>query len=149
MTSLYRHFSADGELLYVGVSLNTVARLVAHQHRSEWFDKIASITIEKFESRDAAEAAEITAINAEAPKFNRRHIVREKVEAIKQRRPGRSKFNPSHAKDEKIGALYHFIPHTLAYVLKRAGEIMGHDVARHQLSHRYGRRNGKRQESSG
>ena len=147
MTSLYRHFSADGELLYVGVSLNTVARLVAHQHRSEWFDKIASITIEKFESRDAAEAAETAAIKAEAPKFNRRHVAERTATVIKppkHKRLFRSKFNPRPAQDDKISALYHNIAHTLAYVLKRAGEIMGHDVKRHQLSHRYKRRNGKR-----
>ena len=148
MTSLYRHFNAEGGLLYVGISLNTIARLVAHQKSSEWFGDIASITIEKFEDRDTADAAEITAIKAEAPKFNRRHVAERTATVIKppkRKRLGRPpKFNPTRIQDDKIRALYYFIPHTLAYVLKRAGEIMGHDVKRHQLSHRYGRRNGER-----
>ncbi len=148
MTDLYRHFSDKGDLLYVGISLNTVARLVAHQNSSEWFGDIASITIEKFGSRDAAEAAEIIAIKAEAPRFNYQHAAEQAATVIKppkRKRLGRPpKFNPSPAQDDKISALYYFIPHTLAYVLKRSGEIMGHDVKRHQLSHRYGRRNGKR-----
>ena len=65
----------------------------------------------------------------------------EKVAGI---RGAPSKFNPDPTQDDQIKTLWHSIPHTLAYVLKRAGEIMGHDVKRHQLSHRYGRRNGKR-----
>ena len=148
MTELYRHFNAEGELLYVGISLNTVARLVAHQNSSEWFGDIASITIEKVENRDAAETAEIAAIKAEAPKSNCRHAAEQAATVIKppkRKRLGRPpKFNPTRIQDDKIRALYYFIPHTLAYVLKRAGEIMGHDVKRHQLSHRYKRRNGKR-----
>ena len=72
-TELYRHFNAKGELLYVGISLSTVARLVAHRHSSGWFDEIATIAVERFESRDDAESAEISAIKIEAPKFNRLH----------------------------------------------------------------------------
>ena len=53
-------------------------------------------------------------------------------------------FTPDSTQDDQIKALWHSTPHALAYVLKRAGEIMGHDVKRHQLSHRYKRRNGKR-----
>ncbi len=53
-------------------------------------------------------------------------------------------FTPDSTQDDQIRTLWNSIPHTLAYVLKRSGEIMGHDVKRHQLSHRYGRRNGKR-----
>ncbi len=53
-------------------------------------------------------------------------------------------FTPDITQDDQIRTLWNSVPHTLAYVLKRAGEIMGHDVKRHQLSHRYGRRNGKR-----
>ncbi len=65
----------------------------------------------------------------------------EKV-AGKRGRP--ATFTPDSTQDDQIRTLWHSTPHTLAYVLKRAGEIMGHDVKRHQLSHRYKRRNGKR-----
>ncbi len=53
-------------------------------------------------------------------------------------------FTPDSTQDDQIRTLWHSTPHTLSYVLKRAGEVMGYDVKRHQLSHRYGRRNGKR-----
>ena len=45
---LYRHFDCDGVLLYVGISLSTVARLCEHKHSSKWYaprfdrDKILS-----------------------------------------------------------------------------------------------------------
>jgi hypothetical protein len=42
-TSLYRHFDADGVLLYVGVSLWAVSRLTQHRHGSRWFHKIANV----------------------------------------------------------------------------------------------------------
>ncbi len=67
----------------------------------------------------------------------------EKVEGMRGRP---SKFNPDPTQDDQIRTLWHTRAYTLAYVLKRAGEIMGHSVERHQLSHRYGRRNGKRKE---
>ena len=64
------------------------------------------------------------------------------VEPAKRGRP--TAFNPDGNQDDLMLALWRDRAYTLAYVLKRAGEIMGYAVARHQLSHRYGRRNGKR-----
>jgi excinuclease UvrABC nuclease subunit len=49
---LYRHFDANGTLLYVGMSLN------------------AFITIEKFETKDQLIEAEMQAIKTESPKYN-------------------------------------------------------------------------------
>jgi len=42
---LYRHFDAQGNLLYVGISRNAAARLRGHKIAS-WYDDISSITIE-------------------------------------------------------------------------------------------------------
>ena len=39
---MYRHFGADGSLLYIGISLNALNRLRQHQS-SRWFDKIARV----------------------------------------------------------------------------------------------------------
>ena len=69
----------------------------------------------------------------------------EKVEGMRGRP---RKFNPDPNQDDQIRTLWHERAYTLAYVLKRSGEIMGHDVERHQLSHKYKRRNGKRREPS-
>lgn len=67
---LYRHFNASGDLLYVGVSLSTVARLKQHRTNSNWFELIDRITIERFKSRDQALEAERKAIETETPLHN-------------------------------------------------------------------------------
>jgi hypothetical protein len=40
---LYRHFAADGSLLYVGISMCAINRLSQHEERSHWFDQIATV----------------------------------------------------------------------------------------------------------
>lgn len=69
-TSLYRHFDASGGLLYVGISLNPVARLIQHSSGAHWFSDIVNISIEYFDTRGEAEVAERIAINSEKPKHN-------------------------------------------------------------------------------
>jgi len=68
--ALYRHFDSGGKLLYVGISLRMIRRLVEHRDRSEWYQSIAKITVEWFPSRQAAYEAETVAIRDEAPSFN-------------------------------------------------------------------------------
>lgn len=72
-TALYRHFDADGILLYVGISATPAYRLSQHIDR-EWFNDIRRVEIEMFPSREEAIAAEITAIKTEAPRFNSRYV---------------------------------------------------------------------------
>jgi hypothetical protein len=69
-TALYRHFSSDGDLLYVGVSCNPIQRLSQHIAKSDWWNEIATVTIEKFETRALARAAEVEAIRSERPMLN-------------------------------------------------------------------------------
>lgn len=69
-TALYRHFGADGVLLYVGISLNAIARQAAHAMQAHWHQDIARISIEWFESREAALAEELRAIRSEKPRHN-------------------------------------------------------------------------------
>lgn len=68
---LYRHFDKEGDLLYVGISIDPVARLVNHTSKSKWKDEIATITIERFESQHDAMNAEYRAIVDEKPRHNR------------------------------------------------------------------------------
>lgn len=70
ITHLYRHFDASGKLLYVGISLNVLGRLHQHRNLSPWFDRIASVTVEKFGTREGAIEAERRAINDENPEYN-------------------------------------------------------------------------------
>lgn len=68
--SLYRHFDVEGALLYVGISVSWPARTKAHAGGSRWFDLVAKVEIERFETREAALDAERKAIKAEKPRFN-------------------------------------------------------------------------------
>jgi hypothetical protein len=70
ITCLYRHFSSDGRLLYVGVAIDAIRRLAKHRHESQWFDQIATVTIERYPSRTAALKAERLAIEDEKPAYN-------------------------------------------------------------------------------
>jgi hypothetical protein len=67
---LYRHFDANGKLLYVGISLSAIIRLAQHKSCSVWFDKIARVEIEFLPTRTAAVSAERLAIQNEKPKHN-------------------------------------------------------------------------------
>lgn len=71
MTELYRHYNNAGQLLYVGVSLSTIARLIEHKTTAPWFKQITRVTIERFPTRIAAERAEIIAIRDEQPQWNK------------------------------------------------------------------------------
>ena len=75
-TALYRHFDAEGILLYIGIALSPVQRLRKHRDESTWFDRIASITIERFPTREEAKQAESVAIKSERPLFNIAHVQR-------------------------------------------------------------------------
>lgn len=70
--ALYRHFSANGALLYVGQSVCPLHR--QNQHRcSPWFVEIARIEIERFPTRDELDGAEKAAIKRERPLYNVTH----------------------------------------------------------------------------
>lgn len=72
MAELYRHFDADGNLLYIGASLRSLSRLAEH-NSAPWFDAIASVTVEKFKTRKDALQAERQAIVQENPRHNIKH----------------------------------------------------------------------------
>ncbi len=71
-TELYRCFDAEWKLLYVGISLSAIGRLVEHRRQAKWFDRrIRHIEVEWFPTRVAALIAERTAIQTEAPEYNK------------------------------------------------------------------------------
>lgn len=67
---LYRHYGADNDLLYVGVSLSATHRLSQHKDHARWFADIVRVEIEHHPSREEALAAERHAIETEKPKHN-------------------------------------------------------------------------------
>jgi len=80
-TDLYRYFDDKGALLYVGISLNTVARAIQHK-KAEWFPKFRKITREIYASREDALEAERLAIQNEKPIYNKSH----NLEVMSQRK---------------------------------------------------------------
>lgn len=75
-TQLYRHFNKYGDLLYVGISLSAVGRLMQHRDLAHWYFDIQRIEIETFETREDALIAEEKAIKTEKPAHNIRHSIR-------------------------------------------------------------------------
>jgi hypothetical protein len=69
---LYRYFDKDERLLYVGISFNAFKRMGGHNEKP-WFTQISSMTVERFESRELALAAELRAIRTEKPIHNIAH----------------------------------------------------------------------------
>jgi len=68
---LYRHYDKEGKLLYVGKSTNFSSRLCVHKSKSDWFDDIYSIIIEKFQNGNNLALAEMEAIKMENPINNK------------------------------------------------------------------------------
>lgn len=68
--SVYRCFSASGELLYVGCAINTIKRAHEHECSSSWFAEVARIDVAHFTNRRDALGAERDAIASERPKYN-------------------------------------------------------------------------------
>lgn len=69
-TAVYRHYDADGALLYVGLSRNPLKRWGQHKALALWFYDISRIEIQWFDSREDASDAEIRAVKSERPIFN-------------------------------------------------------------------------------
>ena len=70
-TALYRHFDADGTLLYVGISNTVFQRTATHLHTAEWAAQIDTIKVQWFDTRDEAAQVEAEAVVSERPLFNR------------------------------------------------------------------------------
>lgn len=76
---VYRMYSADGDLLYIGATTNLVNRLRSHfagWPASPWTALVDRWTWECFDNELDAFRAEALAIAAEAPRFNTQHKVR-------------------------------------------------------------------------
>ena len=70
--SLYRLFSADDVLLYVGISANPLGRFVGHKSKPQ-ITSVRVIEVEWFDCVETAEIAEALAIRNERPLWNKVH----------------------------------------------------------------------------
>ncbi len=71
---LYRFFDADGELLYIGRSVDVWRRLQDHCNGSRFYGEAASVTLQRgFACEKDLCAAEVEAIRIEKPRYNIAH----------------------------------------------------------------------------
>lgn len=70
LTSVYRMYDSDGELLYVGMTMDLAERTRKHKAAAPWWKFVARVDVEHFDSRERAAAAERAAIDGEAPMYN-------------------------------------------------------------------------------
>lgn len=72
MTShvLYRMMDENENLLYVGISMASMQRMLQHRATKVWFHKVVHVRFEHFKTREAAMAAEHLAIATEGPRYN-------------------------------------------------------------------------------
>jgi hypothetical protein len=67
--SLYRQWRG-AELLYIGITSVGMGRQRGHAASSSWWAEVTSVTVEHYDTIDAARDAERRAIKAEAPLYN-------------------------------------------------------------------------------
>jgi predicted GIY-YIG superfamily endonuclease len=70
---LYRFYSATGQLLYVGITMNPPQRFKNHRESKVWWDQVSGITVETYGRRSELEQAERRAIQVEKPLHNVAH----------------------------------------------------------------------------
>jgi len=68
--ALYRFFDDQGDLLYVGITMNPSARWPQHKRDKHWWHQVENITLEVFGSRKEVLDAETEAIKTEHPRYN-------------------------------------------------------------------------------
>ena len=72
MNIVYRAFSKNNDLLYIGVTQNLKSRVSTHKSSKEWWGEVDRIDEESFGDRISAMKAEVVAIKLENPKYNKR-----------------------------------------------------------------------------
>lgn len=70
LTTLYRLYGADDQLLYVGTSVDPQDRWEQHSRNKLWWSSVSRATVEWYATRTEAMAAERAAIQSESPLFN-------------------------------------------------------------------------------
>ena len=75
-TAVYYIRGGAGELLYIGMTNHVAIRWNGHQQVQPWWDELRSLTVDWYDSREEAAAAEKTAIKAEWPKYNKTYLIR-------------------------------------------------------------------------
>jgi len=129
VTELYRHFDAQGNILYIGISLSAVGRLSQHKDHSHWFKEISKVTIQRFPTREEALKAEQTAVFSENPKCNINLKKKEKdlkAEKEKRQKDFLQKVTPQEMSDySRRSLLGRVVDFNVCYSLKEVQDLIG------------------------
>ncbi len=68
--TLYRMFSADDQLLYVGITQRQLERFHQHAGQKYWWNEVARIEVQHYPDRETVVGAERQAIEMESPRYN-------------------------------------------------------------------------------
>lgn len=68
---VYRAWSEDGTLLYIGSTINPVQRIRAHATGTRWWGEVVRLTFEEYDTEAEVRKAESTAIWNEPSIYNR------------------------------------------------------------------------------
>ena len=68
--AVYKHYDADGQCLYIGITSRPTQRMYEHKCRTEWAGRVARTELERFATRSLAAEAERIAIKATKPPGN-------------------------------------------------------------------------------
>lgn len=91
--ALYRHYDADGALLYVGITKWPSQRDVGHTYDSVWVEFADRVVAQWLSGREEATAAERAAIAAERPVFNKKHAAPGRQERVTAYLAGRDRLD--------------------------------------------------------
>lgn len=86
-TAVYRFFSHDGELLYVGVTDSLGTRWRKHSKNKPWWNEVADTRIAWLDTRAEALAEETHAIKQERPKYNVVHAGQARLRPLVEHTP--------------------------------------------------------------
>lgn len=126
---LYRHYSIAGDLLYIGCSMRFLDRTAQHSGNASWFNDVATITLQHFESARAALIAEEVAIKAERPMHNFAH----NPDAIRKPRrkwptnphPQLDALHLLTGRNDRMAAYAAGIPTARMWAIRETGELLG------------------------
>ena len=69
-TYVYRAYSEDNQLCYVGITNSIDIRINAHRKEKPWWIEVSYLVVKEFDLRKHAEEEEFKAIQLEFPKYN-------------------------------------------------------------------------------
>lgn len=86
VTTVYRFYSAGGDLLYVGVTDDPPSRFATHRRTQPWWPEVDRTVVRTYPRRDQALAVEQHIIDADSPRYNRQPgALRDAVSAAAER----------------------------------------------------------------